>query len=141
MRLSGSTWDRDPGSSRDVRRRYRRRTDSRRAQHSSFISLAVIEVVEGKTDRIDSYVTLESDRLALGELSGPTGFYLDVDLANLDTRLGLSNRHMRNNCLEVEAFRYACFEGTIQEVEGIGGKRLRVWSVGAMEIHGVIRNM
>lgn len=64
-----------------------------------FISLAVIEVVEGKTDRIDGYVTLESDRFAPGELSGPTGFYLDVDLANLDTRLGLSNRHMRNNCL------------------------------------------
>jgi polyisoprenoid-binding protein YceI len=106
-----------------------------------FISRTVIEVVEGRTDRIDGYVVLENEKLVPGELSGPTGFYLEVDLASLDTRLGLRNRHMRNNYLEVEEFRYAFFEGTIQEVERIGRDHLRVWGVGSMEVHGVSRDM
>lgn len=106
-----------------------------------FISSASIEVVEGRTDRIDGYVVLDGERVEPGEPSGPTGFYLEVDLASLDTGLGLRNRHMRNNYLEVKEFPYAFFEGTIQDVEGLGGERLRVWGVGTMEIHGVSRDM
>ena len=107
-----------------------------------FTSRAAIEVVEGRTDRIDGYVVLASERVEPGEPSGPTGFYLEVDLASLDTGLGLRNRHMWNNYLEVKEFPYAFFEGTIQEVEVLAEEeRFRVWGVGAMEIHGVSREM
>jgi polyisoprenoid-binding protein YceI len=106
-----------------------------------FISSAAIEVVEGRTDRIDGYIVLDSERVEAGEPSGPTGFYLEVDLASLDTGLGLRNRHMRNNYLEVKEFPYATFDGTIQDVERLPAERFRVWGVGAMEIHGVSREM
>lgn len=106
-----------------------------------FISHAAIEVVEGRTKQIDGYVVFDGEGLAPGKPSGPTGFYLEVDLASLDTGLGLRNRHMRNRYLEVEEFRYAFFEGTIQEVEEVSDELLRVWGIGAMEIHGVSRNL
>ena len=41
-------------------------------------SSAAIEVVEGRTDRIDGYIVLDSERVEAGEPSGPTGFYLEV---------------------------------------------------------------
>lgn len=106
-----------------------------------FRSSAAIEVVEGRTDRIDGYIVLDSERVEAGEPSGPTGFYLEVDLASLDTGLGLRNRHMRNNYLEVQEFPYATFDGTIEDVETLQAERFRVWGVGAMEIHGVSREM
>ncbi len=106
-----------------------------------FRSSAAIEVVEGRTDRIDGYIVLDSERVEAGEPSGPTGFYLEVDLASLDTGLGLRNRHMRNNYLEVQQFPYATFDGTIQDVERLPAERFRVWGVGVMEIHGVSRQM
>jgi len=106
-----------------------------------FRSSAAIEVVEGRTDRIDGYIVLDSERVEAGEPSGPTGFYLEVDLASLDTGLGLRNRHMRNNYLEVQEFPYATFDGTIEDVKTLQAERFRVWGVGAMEIHGVSREM
>ena len=106
-----------------------------------FRSSAAIEVVEGRTDRIDGYIVLDSERVEAGEPSCPTGFYLEVDLASLDTGLGLRNRHMRNNYLEVQEFPYVTFDGTIEDVETLQAERFRVWGVGAMEIHGVSREM
>jgi len=42
-----------------------------------FRSSAAIEVVEGRTDRIDGYIVLDSERVEAGEPWGPTGFYLE----------------------------------------------------------------
>jgi polyisoprenoid-binding protein YceI len=115
----------DVGAPRDVR----------------FISRASIEEFEGVTDRIDGYVLLGGAPLSL-ETGGPdTELYFEVDLASLDTGIGLRNRHMRDNYLEVRDHPYASFGGTITRVEALSGDGFRVTATGGMSIHGVERRM
>ena len=104
-----------------------------------FISSAPIEEVVGVTDRIDGYVLLNGPRLEAGSATEGTQLYLEVDLASLDTGLGLRNRHMRNNYLEVEEFPYAVFDATIESVEATAPGVFRVVAKGVMNIHGVER--
>ncbi|MFQ5536845.1 MAG: YceI family protein [Gemmatimonadota bacterium] len=113
-----------------------------------FISRASIEEFEGVTDRIDGYVYLPGvgpdGTLPLGEPS-ESELYFEVDLASLDTGIGLRNRHMRDNYLEVEKFPYATYEARILSVaEGSGGsgrEGYRVISQGDLSIHGVTRRV
>ena len=104
-----------------------------------FISQAPIEEVVGVTDRIDGYVLLNGPRLEAGSSAEGTQLYLEVDLASLDTGLGLRNRHMRDNYLEVEEFPYATFDATIERVEAQAGSVFRVTAQGVLNIHGVER--
>ncbi len=106
-----------------------------------FISQAPIEEVVGITDRIDGYVLLDGPRLEEGSASEGTQLYLEVDLASLDTGLGLRNRHMRNNYLEVEEFPYAMFDATIERVEVASAGVFGVTAQGVLNIHGVEREM
>lgn len=106
-----------------------------------FISRASIEEFEGVTDRIDGYVRLDGPTLS-GDTGGDeTELYLEVDLASIDTGIGLRNRHMRDNYLEVEQYPYATYEGSIVSVAASSGGGFRVTSRGAMTIHGVTRAM
>ena len=102
-----------------------------------FISQAPIEEVVGVTDRIDGYVLLSGPRLEEGSATEGTQLYLEVDLASLDTGLGLRNRHMRNNYLEVKEFPYAIFDATIERVEVASAGVFRVTAQGVLNIHGV----
>lgn len=104
-----------------------------------FISQAPIEEVVGVTDRIDGYVLLNGPRLEEGSASEGTQLYLEVDLASLDTGLGLRNRHMRDNYLEVEEFPYAMFDATIERVEVEVAGVFSVTAQGVLNIHGVER--
>jgi polyisoprenoid-binding protein YceI len=106
-----------------------------------FISEAPIEEVVGVTDRIDGYVLLNGPRLEAGSATEGTQLYLEVDLASLDTGLGLRNRHMRENYLEVEDFPYAFLEATIVRVEAVAAGGFRVTAQGVITIHGVEREM
>ncbi len=106
-----------------------------------FTSRAPIEEVVGVTDRIDGYVLLNGPRLEAGSATEGTQLYLEVDLASLDTGLGLRNRHMRNNYLEVEEFPYAFFDATIERVEATAAGVFRVMARGVMNIHGVERSV
>ncbi len=106
-----------------------------------FTSQAPIEEVVGVTDRIDGYVLLNGPRLEAGSAPEGTQLYLEVDLASLDTGLGLRNRHMRENYLEVEEFPYAFLEATIERVEAVPAGGFRVTAQGVMTIHGVEREM
>ena len=106
-----------------------------------FTSQAPIEEVVGVTDRIDGYVLLNGPRLEAGLATQGTQLYLEVDLASLDTGLGLRNRHMRSNYLEVEEFPYAFFDATIERVEAVPAGGFRVTAQGVMNIHGVEREM
>ena len=106
-----------------------------------FTSQAPIEEVVGVTDRIDGYVLLNGPRLEAGSETEGTQLYLEVDLASLDTGLGLRNRHMRRNYLEVEEFPYAFLEATIERVEALAAGGFRVNAQGVMTIHGVGRQM
>jgi len=106
-----------------------------------FTSQAPIEEVVGITDRIDGYVLLNEPRLEAGSETEGTQLYLEVDLASLDTGLGLRNRHMRTNYLEVDEFPYAFLEATIERVEALAAGGFRVSAQGVMTIHGVERQM
>lgn len=104
-----------------------------------FISHAPLDDFEGVTNKIDGYVTLNCDSL-LAPDSCPGGeFYFEVDLASLDTGIGLRNRHMRENYLETEEYPYAKYKGEIVSIDG--GDTYTVRTSGTMSIHGVDREM
>ena len=86
-----------------------------------FISDAPIDDFDGTTDRIDGYVLLDAPRLEEARGGDGTSFYFEVELASLDTGIGLRNRHMRNDYLEVHDYPYATFEGRVASVRGTGG--------------------
>lgn len=100
-----------------------------------FVSRAAIEEFEGVTEKIDGYVMLP-DGLRSGALGDEAGFHFEVDLASLDTGIGLRNRHMRENYLETERYPYATFEGRLLRAEAAAGGAFRVTASGTLEIHG-----
>jgi polyisoprenoid-binding protein YceI len=106
-----------------------------------FISRASIEEFAGVTDGIDGYVLLDGAPLSLRTRVSETELYLEVDLASLDTGIGLRNRHMRDNYLEVDDHPYAFYEGRVVRVEERSGGTFRVTAGGTMSIHGVGRAM
>jgi polyisoprenoid-binding protein YceI len=76
------------------------------------------------------------------DTGGPdTELYFEVDVGSLDTGIGLRNRHMRDNYLEVKDHPYASFGGTITRVAELSGGGFRVTAAGGMSIHGVERPM
>lgn len=101
-----------------------------------FLSKAPLEEFEGVTDRIDGYVLLDSETLRETPSGGTTEMYFEVDLTSLDTGIGLRNRHMRDNYLEVAEYPYATYAGTIDEVTATAPGQFRVNSLGTMAIHG-----
>ncbi|GMV06574.1 MAG: hypothetical protein AMXMBFR53_28500 [Gemmatimonadota bacterium] len=104
-----------------------------------FLSRASIEEFEGVTDRIDGYVLLDAPSLAEARGGEGTAVYLEVDLASLDTGIGLRNRHMRDNYLHVARFPFAVFEGRVEGLREVGGGGYRVSAQGMLTIHGVAR--
>jgi polyisoprenoid-binding protein YceI len=103
-----------------------------------FISEATIEDFEGVTDRIDGFVALGEGGLAQDRIEG-SEFYLEVDLASIDTGIGLRDRHMRDNYLETDRFPFATFAGVFGSVTEGGAGVYAVTGRGAMTIHGVSR--
>ncbi len=104
-----------------------------------FISRAAIEEFEGVTDRIDGYVLLDTDGLTEETGRGETELYFEVELASLDTGIGLRNRHMRDNYLEVETYPYAAFGGKIARAAPLADGAYRVTAQGVLGVHGVER--
>jgi len=111
-----------------------------------FLSDATIDDFEGVTDRIDGFVRLggaggsgeAGSGLAVGATAG-SDFYLEVDLASLDTGIRLRNRHMRDNYLETGRFPYASFAGSFARVSAAPGGGFTVVGGGELSIHGVNR--
>ena len=103
-----------------------------------FISRASIEEFEGVTTRIDGYALLDGQGVRAGAAFEGARVYFEVDLASLDTGIGLRNRHMRDNYLEVDEHPYATFDGNVARIapEDAG---FRVESEGVFAIHGVER--
>lgn len=97
-----------------------------------FISDAPLEDFEGVTGNIDGYMYLKSiDDLSENQL------YFEVDLTTLDTGIDLRNRHMRDNYLETDKYRYTFFEGKIKSISKETGNRYSVEVGGTLFIHGV----
>ena len=101
-----------------------------------FISRAAIEEFEGVTDRIDGYVLLDGGDVRAGDDFEDTELYFEVDLASLDTGIGLRNRHMRDNYLEVGDHPFATFDGQVPRIAA-EGSGYRVESPGTFAVHGV----
>ena len=98
-----------------------------------FISDAPIEQVEGITDQIDGYIVWQGDN--------PTEnseFYFEVNLNAVDTGIGLRNRHMRDNYLETDKYRYAKYAGQVVEYHiGSEDSIFNVIADGKINIHGI----
>lgn len=105
-----------------------------------FTSRAATEEFDGVTDGIDGFIVLDGPALGPSTGAGPTRVYLEVDLASLDTGIGLRNRHMRDNYLEVREHPYATFEGRIHAVEEAPGRAFAVTARGFLTIHGVAKD-
>lgn len=97
-----------------------------------FISDAPLENFEGVTNYIDGYMYLQS----LDDLTD-NQIYFEVDLTTLDTGIGLRNRHMRDNYLETNKYRFAFFQGNIGKLEKVLEDEYSAEVKGTMFIHGV----
>jgi polyisoprenoid-binding protein YceI len=112
--------------------------DLGRENEVRFLSDAPIEDFDGVTDRIDGYLVLPRDEVGNADLSA-TEFYFEVDLASLDTGIGLRNRHMRDNYLETEKFPYAKYTGRIEHLQEEEDGRFSSRIAGVFSVHGVER--
>lgn len=104
-----------------------------------FISRTQVNEFEGVTNRIDGYVFRDGDPLSAPDGSRANELYFEVDLASLDTGIGLRNRHMRDDYLEVQKYPYASFKGRIIRSEGSGDGGAHITAAGTLTVHGVSR--
>lgn len=106
-----------------------------------FVSDAPLDDFEGVTDRIDGYVILPEDSLTPAGKADGSRWHLEVDLADLDTGIGLRNRHMRENYLHTDRYPYAIYSGTGIRVITCAGDSCDARTAGSMDIHGVKKPM
>lgn len=71
-----------------------------------FESKAPVESFDGKTREVSGHVVCNPENL-----SDSVEVRFEVDLASLDTGIGLRNQHMRENHLETEKYPKAVFRG------------------------------
>ncbi len=102
-----------------------------------FISRTQVDEFDGVTDHIDGYVQLNGQPLSTSTGGEGTELYLEVDLASIDTGIGLRNRHMRDNYLDVKKYPYAAFKGSIASVRQGANGALQVTASGTFSVHGV----
>jgi len=103
-----------------------------------FESKAPLESFRGETRAVGGRIRADLDHLA-----GDAEVTVDVDLAALDTGIGLRNRHMRENHLETDRFPQAVFRGArILEARPAAlapGGACEVVVAGELDLHGVVR--
>lgn len=113
--------------------------DLGRSRSVRFVSDAPFEDFEGRSDRIDGYVLLKEGSLGAGDTVAMGELHFEVDLASLDTGIGLRNRHMRENYLETELFPYARYSAEIEGARVDSGGGWIVTASGTFQVHGVGR--
>lgn len=102
-----------------------------------FVSDAPIEDFDGVTDHIDGYVLFQGDSLEATVPAEGSELYFEVDLASLDTGIGLRNRHMREDYLHTEDFPFARYTGAIKSIEPHPEQGYLVYTTGTFDIHGI----
>ena len=102
-----------------------------------FTSSTAIDEFEGTTERLDGLVLLNTEELTDRTGGAESEIYFEVDLASLDTGIGMRDRQMRNSYLEVDRYPYAAFGGTIEQVVSLPGGMFQVTTHGILGIHGV----
>jgi polyisoprenoid-binding protein YceI len=105
-----------------------------------FVSTATMEKFEGKTNRLEGRIVVDST--ALGD---SITVHLEVDLASLDTGIARRNQHMRENHLETGKFPKAVFDGaTVVGPSGVAlnpGTPSAFDAEGTFTLHGVSRRL
>ena len=81
-----------------------------------FVSQAPTEKFEGKTNRLEGWLALDTDGI-----EDSITVHLEVDMASLDTGIAKRNQHMRENHLETAKYPTARFDGATVSV-GAGAK-------------------
>jgi polyisoprenoid-binding protein YceI len=102
-----------------------------------FVSHTQVDEFEGVTEKIDGYALLDGQPLSTSTRADRTELYFEVDLASIDTGIGLRNRHMRDNYLEVQKYPYATFKGRLAHVDAEEHGGVHVTAVGTFSVHGV----
>ena len=110
--------------------------DKEKENQVQFISEAPIEEIVGVTEKIDGYVLWDGD-----DKTKNSEFYFEVDLASIDTGIGLRNRHMRENYLETEKFPFAAFKGKIDQAVAAGETAFDIKTSGMFTLHGIDREI
>jgi polyisoprenoid-binding protein YceI len=104
-----------------------------------FISDAPLEDFEGVTDRIDGFLSFSGEGLSGETDLSASEFYFEVDLASLDTGIGLRNRHMRERYLETGEFPYASFSGRVARLVADSTGAYLAVTRGVFSVHGIER--
>jgi len=104
-----------------------------------FTSDAPLEEFEGVTSRIDGFLFLDGAGLGGETDLTRSEFYFEVDLASLDTGIGLRNRHMRDHYLETDRFPFSTFTGRVIALDRDPSGGFRAVASGTLEIHGAER--
>ena len=103
-----------------------------------FASSAPMESFEGRTGRITGDLACVPD-----DGSGEVTLRMEVDLASLDTGIGLRNRHMRENHLETGIYPTAVFTGGTVVTGDLRdlrpGATVRLEVRGVFNLHGISR--
>ena len=102
-----------------------------------FTSSTAIDEFEGTTERLDGLVLLNTEELTDRTGGAESEIYFEVDLASLDTGIGMRDRQMRNSYLEVDRYPYAALGGTIEQVVSLPGEMFQVTTQGILGIHGI----
>lgn len=105
----------------------------------TFESHAPMESFKGKTRSVVG--ELEFDPT---DLPDSVTIRIEVDLADLDTGIGIRNKHMRNNHLETDEYPKAIFRGgRILEPSSraLGSEPVTLQLAGTFELHGVTRDV
>ncbi|MBN1561091.1 YceI family protein [candidate division KSB1 bacterium] len=110
--------------------------DKEQSNLVKFTSAAPLEEIVGTTEKIDGYVMWQGD-----DLTAESDFYFEVDLASIDTGIGLRNRHMRDNYLETDKYPFASYAGRIVEAVVQQDGSIDIKSSGTFKLHGVERKM
>jgi polyisoprenoid-binding protein YceI len=113
--------------------------DLSRENRVTFLSNAPLEDFRGVTHRVDGFVYLDGEGLQGDTDLDASRFHFEVDLASLDTGIGLRNRHMRDRFLETDRFPFATFTGRVLSLESLAGGGFRATAAGDLSIHGVTR--
>ena len=103
-----------------------------------FTSKAPMESFDGKTREVRGHITC-----TVGDLGGPLDLRIEVDLASLDTGIGLRNSHMRDRHLETDKYPLAVFTGeavtSASSPALTPGQPVEVQVRGHFDLHGVNR--
>ncbi len=112
--------------------------DESHRDHVEFTSDAPVELIKGHTNRIKGHVIYD-DSFRF-DAKHPFDIVFEVDLASIDTGIGLRNQHMRDNFLETAKYPKAIFKATKIETTAKppfkSGQVVAIKATGLLTVHG-----